>query len=190
MAVNYKKCPKCGSKNSVKIVYGMPSFKLFQEAEAGKVKLGGCCIIEGGPEYHCKDCNNEWNRSQVLDIAYGQIRGLKASVGGYFGGYYHVTIDLKNLKITWLFNEAGSEETSTRSIRTKTAEEFIKCLQEINLLNWKGNYIDPGVCDGTQWSVEIITDERIVRKYGSNKFPREWKQFCKLIKRITGKEFG
>jgi len=44
VAVNYKKCPKCGSKNSVKIVYGMPSFKLFQEAEAGKVKLGGCCI--------------------------------------------------------------------------------------------------------------------------------------------------
>jgi hypothetical protein len=54
MAVNYKKCPKYGSKNSVKIVYGMPSFKLFQEAEAGKVKLGGCCIIEGGPEYYDK----------------------------------------------------------------------------------------------------------------------------------------
>ncbi len=99
MAVNYRKCPKCGSCNSVKIVYGMPSFKLFQEAEAGKVKLGGCCIIEGGPEYHCKDCNNEWNR------------------------------------------------------------------------------------------VEIITDGRTVRKYGDNKFPEEWKQFCKMIKRITGKEF-
>ncbi|MEM0331135.1 MAG: hypothetical protein QXW84_07155 [Archaeoglobaceae archaeon] len=189
MAINYKKCPKCGSKNSVKIVYGMPSFKLFQEAEAGKVKLGGCCIIEGGPEYHCKDCNNEWNREQVLDIAYDQIKGLKASVGGYFGGYYHVTIDLTNLKTTWLFNEGGSEETSTRSIRTKTAEEFIKCLKEINPLNWKGKYIEPGVCDGTQWSIEIITDERTVRKYGSNKFPEEWKQFCKMIKRITGKEF-
>jgi len=134
VAVNYKKCPECGSKNSVKIVYGMPSFKLFQEAEAGKVKLGGCCIIEGGPEYHCKDCNNEWNREQVLDIAYGQIRGLKASVGGYFGGYYHVTIDLTNLKTMWLFKEGGSEETSTRSIRNKTAEEFIKCLKEIDLL--------------------------------------------------------
>jgi len=176
VAVNYKKCPECGSKNSVKIVYGMPSFKLFQEAEAGKVKLGGCCIIEGGPEYHCKDCNNEWNREQVLDIAYGQIRGLKASVGGYFGGYYHVTIDLTNLKTMWLFKEGGSEETSTRSIRNKTAEEFIKCLKEIDLLNWKARYIEPGICDGTQWSIEIITSGRTVksmatisfRKNGSN----------------------
>jgi predicted nucleic-acid-binding Zn-ribbon protein len=38
VAVNYKKCPKCGSKNSVKIVYGMPGFELFQEAEAGILK--------------------------------------------------------------------------------------------------------------------------------------------------------
>ncbi len=77
MAVNYRKCPKCGSCNSVKIVYGMPGFKLFQEAEAGKVKLGGCCIVEGSPEYYCKDCNNEWNREQLLDIAYGQIKEIK-----------------------------------------------------------------------------------------------------------------
>jgi len=46
----------------------------------------------------------------VLDIIYGQIKGLKASVGGYFGGYYHVDIDLKNLKTTWLFKEGGSEK--------------------------------------------------------------------------------
>ncbi len=41
VAVNYRKCPKCGSCNSVKIVYGMPSFKLFQEAEAGKAASEG-----------------------------------------------------------------------------------------------------------------------------------------------------
>jgi len=70
----------------------------------------------------------------------------------------HVDIDLKNLKTTWLFKEGGSEKTSTRSIRNKTAEEFIKSLKEINLLNWKAKYVEPGVCDGTQWSVEIITD--------------------------------
>jgi len=74
VAINYKQCPKCGSKNSVKIVYGMPSHELFQEAEAGKVKLGGCCIIEGGPEYFCKDCENEWNKEQAIDAAYGKIK--------------------------------------------------------------------------------------------------------------------
>lgn len=52
----------------------MPSHELFQEAEAGKVKLGGCCIIEGGPEYFCKDCENEWNKEQAIDAAYGKIK--------------------------------------------------------------------------------------------------------------------
>ena len=44
MAINYKQCLNCGSKNSLKIIYGEPSFELYQEVDAGKVKLGGCCI--------------------------------------------------------------------------------------------------------------------------------------------------
>ena len=56
MAIDYRQCPKCGSKNSVKFVYGMPSYELFEEAQAGKVKLGGCVITEDNPDYCCKDC--------------------------------------------------------------------------------------------------------------------------------------
>ena len=59
MAINYRQCPKCGSKNAVKIVYGMPSYDLFEEAQAGKVKLGGCVITEDNPDYCCKDCEHE-----------------------------------------------------------------------------------------------------------------------------------
>ena len=142
MAINYKKCPKCGSKNLVKIVYGIPSYELFQEAEVGKVKLGGCVIIEGNPEYFCIDCEHEWNREQAIDEAYN-----------------------------------------------KTAEDFIEMLKMINLLNWKAKYIELGVCDGTQWSVEILTAGRTIRKHGNNKFPEEWNSFCGIIKRITRKEF-
>lgn len=177
VAVNYKKCPKCGSKNSVKIVYGMPSYELFQEAEAGKVKLGGCVIIEGNPEYFCKDCEYEWNREQAIDEAYSKIKIIKASVGGYFGGYYDVIIDLTNLETTWNFGEGGTEKTSKKSIHSSTAKDFIEQLKMIKLLNWKAKYIEPYVYDGTQWSVEIITDGRTIRKYGDNKFPEEWELF-------------
>ena len=77
MAITYKQCPKCGSKNSVKIVYGMPSYELFQEAEVGKVKLGGCVIIEDNPEYFCKDCEHEWNLEQPIDGAYSKKKPSK-----------------------------------------------------------------------------------------------------------------
>lgn len=61
MAVLVKMCPACGSVNIVKIVYGYPCFELFQNAEAGKVRLGGCCISDSDPEYFCRDCEKEWN---------------------------------------------------------------------------------------------------------------------------------
>jgi hypothetical protein len=190
VAITYKKCPKCGSKNSVKIVYGMPNYELFLEAEAGKVKLGGCVIVEGTPEYFCKDCCNEWNREQAIDEAYRKIKTIKASVGGHFGGYYDVTIDLTNLATTWSFIEGEIEKTSKKSIRVSTAEAFMEKLKMMDLLNWKAKYIEPGVCDGTHWSVEILTDCRTIRKHGDNMFPEKWELFCRLIRRITSRRFN
>jgi len=63
-------------------------------------------------------------------------------------------------------------------------------LKMLNLLNWKSKYIEPGICDGTQWSLEIIKSGRNIKKYGDNKFPDEWDEFCRLIKRISGKNFS
>lgn len=77
MAINYKQCPNCGSKNSLRIIFGMPSYELLEETEAGKVRLGGCCAMEGDPEYFCKDCENEWNREQAIDQAYFRHRRYK-----------------------------------------------------------------------------------------------------------------
>lgn len=188
--MNYKKCPCCGSKNSIRIVYGYPSHELFLEAQSGKVKLGGCCIVEGKPEYFCKDCKFEWNREQVIDAAYNKIKVLKTSVGGYFRGYYDVEIDLSNCKITWNHWGGGDkEETFYKTFTESTAKKFTEQLKNINLLNWKAKYIEPGVCDGTQWSVEIIIDGRSTKKRGDNKFPEEWDMFCKLIREITNKKF-
>ncbi|HBV88281.1 MAG TPA: hypothetical protein DEF42_16915 [Desulfosporosinus sp.] len=189
MTIIYKKCLKCGSKNSVNIVYGMPSYELYQEAEAGKVKLG-CCLLEpSNPEYACKDCEHEWNREQAIDHAYRKIKTIKASVGGYFGGYYDVTIDLRNLETTWNFYEGEVEETSKKSIRVSTAEAFLEELKILNLLKWKAKYIETGVCDGTQWSVEILTEGRSIKKNGDNKFPEEWQLFCRLLRKITNRKF-
>jgi len=110
-------------------------------------------------------------------------------VGGYFGGYYEAIIDLTNLETTWRFNEGGTEETSKKTIHVATAQAFIEELKIINLLNWKAKYIEIGVCDGTQWSVEILTDGRTIKKYGDNQFPEEWKLFCRSIRRITKRKF-
>ena len=57
-------CPRCGAV-SVPIVYGLPSYELFDAADRGEVALGGCCVIIGGdpqPTRACRgvDCGLEF----------------------------------------------------------------------------------------------------------------------------------
>jgi hypothetical protein len=44
----------------IPIVYGFPSHELFEEAEKGLVKLGGCCVKQDSPEWYCKRDNVEF----------------------------------------------------------------------------------------------------------------------------------
>jgi len=53
-------CPKCKSSKVVSIIYGMPDSSLAEDEIKGKVILGGCAILQGAPDYHCKKCKYEW----------------------------------------------------------------------------------------------------------------------------------
>ena len=55
-----KKCPKCKSQEVIPIIYGLPGLDLAEKESNGEVKLGGCLVIEGNPEWHCKNCGYEW----------------------------------------------------------------------------------------------------------------------------------
>ena len=189
VAINYKKCPKCSSLNSIKILYGMPTDEIFLMSEERRIKLGGCCITGSDPEYYCKDCENEWGKQDAIKHVYNQIKGIKASVGGYLGGHYGVEIDFVGRSLTWSTPLSSIENNYEKTIRQSSINRFIEEIKAINLLNWKSKYIEPNVCDGTQWSVEIIRNGRNIKIYGSNKFPDEWDEFCETISRLTGNEF-
>lgn len=57
-----RKCPQCQSKKVVPIIYGMPTQETFEEAEEGKLIIGGCCLSDDSPEWHCNDCQHEFNK--------------------------------------------------------------------------------------------------------------------------------
>ncbi|MBR0403338.1 hypothetical protein IJI55_02190 [Candidatus Saccharibacteria bacterium] len=56
-----KQCPKCGT-NLVDIVYGEPSFEIFERADRKEVKLGGCEISPDNLSYHCYNCNLDFSK--------------------------------------------------------------------------------------------------------------------------------
>src|ERR1700694_3764906 len=55
-----ERCPMCGDSNSVEIVYGMPDAELSATAAKGLVELGGCSIVQGDPDTHCRGCGHNW----------------------------------------------------------------------------------------------------------------------------------
>lgn len=61
-----KKCPKCGSRNTKKIVYGYPDEKLIKMYQQGSILIGGCCIETDDPDYRCANCQFEWRKKSPL----------------------------------------------------------------------------------------------------------------------------
>ena len=190
VAINYKKCLKCGSLNAIKILYGMPTGEAFLLAKEGKIKLGGCCINESNPEYYCKNCEHEWNRGEAINHAYNDIVGIKASFGDCFNDYYKVDIDFQSRKLKLSHGGYDSEDYHEKIIGENNLDDFIEGLKIVNILNWKLKYIEPDVLDGTQWSLEIIKKDRNIKKYGINKFPNQWEDFIGLISKVSGKNFS
>ena len=36
------------------------SDELLKEVDSGKIILGGCCIMDDAPKYHCNACNEDF----------------------------------------------------------------------------------------------------------------------------------
>lgn len=53
-------CPACKKREGVDILYGSPSFEMFEAAERGEIELGGCVIDGNQPERKCLSCEHEW----------------------------------------------------------------------------------------------------------------------------------
>jgi len=50
-------CPSCRQTVvPIPIAYGYPSADLFEDADAGRVQLGGCVVTGDDPEWACPAC--------------------------------------------------------------------------------------------------------------------------------------
>ena len=55
-----KTCPRCGSEQTVPLIYGMPTDEAAEEARRGEVALGGCVVFPDAPDHTCRNCGYEW----------------------------------------------------------------------------------------------------------------------------------
>lgn len=65
-----RRCPACGAASVAGILYGYPMFspELESQLAAGRVVLGGCCVTDDDPRWHCTTCGTDlWGPSPPSD---------------------------------------------------------------------------------------------------------------------------
>ena len=200
------KCPYCGSKNTARILYGMPVFsdELQAKLDSGKLHLGGCCIsgvrdsngsmIALDPERYCNDCHKEFARPPYLvakDLSDAEaycdiVTGIKFSYGGFFMGHTEIVLK-KNADGAMVSVQQFPYKVEPIPDRQITPIRWLRLVNrmysELYIQEWKKNYDNPFVLDGEQWSLEILLTNRRKRTYqGSNDYPPYWSELKALFR--------
>lgn len=202
-----KKCPACGSTDTVKFLYGEPTYEAFESAERGEFVLGGCCVSDISPTRHCKACGQDFGGSDLFPLF--QMNSLEFFVGGYFGISHFIYIDgkRKNKVLRYAKTPGGmyvdlkhpkNEINLHPDIVLKeipmTSEQWLAFIEELTSLEvtcWKDKYYDNDICDGTQWELVIRFPHRNkISKCGSNEYPPYWNKLVKIIKKYIDENIG
>ena len=97
---------------------------------------------------------------------------FRAHIGGFLGGDYVVELRDGVLTYSARARERGTVRQSERISPTAAQWlEFRKALDELHVWQWKGDFANQHVRDGTQWSIDIAYADRSLAILGSNNFP-------------------
>ena len=204
------KCPRCGSRNTARILYGMPAMNetLLAKLDAGKVHLGGCCIsgaydgrgnmIRTDPARYCNDCRREFARPPYLvgkdhrsAEAFPEIvTGIRFIYSEFFP---KITIEIlknQNGADVSVLQFPETDQSAVLTISARTWKRLVDRLYtELYVQDWKREYevcaLDGEVCvlDGFHWSLEILMTDRRKRTYrGNNAYPPYWKELNSLFR--------
>jgi len=179
-------CPRCGSKKTAKILYGMPMMSpdLQEQLDKGEVVLGGCCITTCDPKYYCNKCKKDFG--MLTAELEAEAISFYFKIGGYFGDNYMIMIikSEDGAAVNYYAGEGYLPEEAIPKEKLSPEEwrEFIHKVFHCNIANWKKRYVDPHVVDGTQWELKVdFMNGKPIKVYGSNKYPVHWDKFIKAV---------
>lgn len=136
---------------------------------------------EAGGEYILTKAER---RRQDFDVALDSIERLVLSIGGYFGGYETRTYTVTDNNVLLNVDHTLEMKPSDLPLCCPfTKAEFITGLKKIHIGEWKRNYIDPYILDGTQWELEIYFggDRKPLKISGSNAYPYNFSDLTALL---------
>ena len=127
------------------------------------------------------------SRSEILSNT-EQEEAVKITKFEFFiGGFTSTDITLKLKEGVIVLINRGSGCSRDRIVHTPSKEEwneFSNSLKNLKIWNWKKDYYNPEVQDGTQWELSIEEGSSKLDCYGSNQYPPEFKDFVNTVHKL------
>lgn len=118
------------------------------------------------------------------------LKRLEYSIGGFFGGYGSVQVDVADGKIlnVAVTQPFGRELPPVKQV--PDCDDLLASLRKLHIEEWRYHY-DSDIVDGTQWGLKLTyANGRRPREYtGSNNYPYNFEALQELIKAIAGPDF-
>lgn len=179
-------CPRCENENTYDVI---PELTSLDTPSTTSSYLKTAYSFEN-KKYYCVNCNHSWKKYKGRH-PYEKIKVLQAETGGFPGPFFNVNINFKSFKLD--SNALVKYRFEDKNISKSLSEQDVKWLREglyqCDIMNWAERYEDLYVLGGNHWNIRIEYDTYTETKNGSNHFPPEWKKFCYLISKLTGRDF-
>jgi len=192
-------CPYCGSSPVIPIVYGYPSFQLFQQAEEGKVKLGGCEVREDNPKKFCASCERTFD---TVRLTFVQVHRLHFFIGGFMGTSYDLSIQqIPNYhSLVCKKSDGNYFDFKTIAERKYDIDQWFSIwdkMKKCYITDWDESYENPDVLDGTNWDITLEANlylksgERYLHvSQGINAYPIYFKKLLRIFSDLVGERLN
>ncbi len=189
------KCPYCGSENIAWIIWGSSNTSVAADVKYPVIFLEKPGTDES-PTRQCRDCHRRFGRRRIYTY-HGKkympedVCMVEFQIGGYFGGYNQLVIRRMQGYSALCVLHMPIDRDSPLYIRKYGKKEWDALMNmlfnRLFIQEWKSEYDDNDILDGTQWHLKIgFTDGKSRKIYGSNEYPALWKQLEKRFFRYIG----
>ena len=157
------------NKTSEPIAFMSPGPNVIIEMDREYLERAIAAYEAAGGEYIPTE---QEKKSQSFNDALEDLRTFTFSMGGFSDGHEIRTYTVIEDEVTRVI-EHTPPRTEEKSPIHIPKDDFIEGLQNIYMGEWKRNYIDYGVLDGTQWQITLSFESgrKAVKFHGSNAYP-------------------
>lgn len=128
---------------------------------------------------------------ELFDARIPAISKVIFGIGGFFGGYETCTITVDEIHIHFDVEHSLILKPSNLLDGLDypcDKDEFLDGLREIHIGEWRTNYMNPYVLDGTQWelTIEFSDGHKPFKSGGSNAYPYNFNALQELLRAGRG----